>query len=68
MLPKKFRYPVIGFQVRRNSTVRGSKPGPSLPPSFGHDFVSRTDKSSPYFSAFFVSALKVLSASAFLGD
>ena len=68
MLPKKFRYPVIGFQVRRNSTVRGSKAGSSLSPSFGHDFVSRTDKSLPFLSAVFVSALKVLSTSAFLGD
>lgn len=64
MLPKNLRYPVIGFQVRRNSTVRGSKPDLSLlPSSLGQDFVSKMDKSSPYFPAFVGSsrALELLS-------
>lgn len=47
------KYPVIGFQVRRNSTVRLSKPALSVSLlSLGQDFVSKIDKSLPYFPAF----------------
>ena len=58
LLPKisgllvNLRYPVIGFQVRRNSTLRGSKSRESnFFPPFGHDFVRNVDKSWPDFPA-----------------
>ena len=58
LLPKisgllvNLRYPVIGFQVRRNSTLRGSKSRESnCSPTFGHDFVRNVDKSWPDFPA-----------------
>lgn len=46
------RYPVIGFQERINFTVTGSKPGLlATSDVFGHDFVSKMDRSSPNFVA-----------------
>ena len=64
------RYPVIGFQVRRNSTLIGSNSRVSdCSPSFGHDFVRNRDKSWPDFSAFeFDRWLKIRMSSPLLAD
>ena len=76
LLPKisgllvNLRYPVIGFQVRRNSTLRGSNSRVSdCSPPFGHDFVRKMDKSFPDFSAFeFDRWLKIRMSSPLLAD
>ena len=64
------RYPIIGFQVRRNSTLRGSKWHASDCSSpFGHDFVRNMDKSWPDFPAFeFDRWLKIRMSSPILGN
>ena len=76
LLPKtlgfvvNLRYPIIGFQVRRNSTLRGSKSHVSDCSSpFGHDFVRNMDKSWPDFPAFeFDRWLKIRMSSPPLGN